>query len=142
MNVKHFLCVNFVNQSIKIKKPFKFPSILLTENYFLRTFFRGPFRRGPFFRGLLTGDFFPGDLFSRETFFRKLFVRGFFSRRPFFGDHSSGDRFSGTFFAYPIPRTLNCGKTVSAGICSEDLFSGNLLFRGFFSGTFLEDIFF
>ena len=39
------------NLSIKIKKLFKFPSILLTENNFLTTFSRGPFFQGPFFRG-------------------------------------------------------------------------------------------
>ena len=35
------------NQSIKIKKSFKFPSILLTENNFWRTFFRGLFSAYP-----------------------------------------------------------------------------------------------
>ena len=43
------VCV-YWNQSIKIKKSLKFPSILLTENNFWRTFFRRSIFRGSFFR--------------------------------------------------------------------------------------------
>ena len=50
-----------------MKKSFKFPSILLTENNFWRTFFRGPIFRGQFFRG---------------PFFRGPFFRGLFFRVP------------------------------------------------------------
>ena len=56
-------CVSW-NQSIKIKKSFKFPSILLTANNVCRTVFRGPIFRGPFFRRpFFRGPFFRGPFF-------------------------------------------------------------------------------
>ena len=88
---------------------FTFPSVLLTENNFLRRFFRGPFFRGPFFRGpFFRGPFFRGlpvyhffgDLFSKGPFFQGPFFREFFSPSTIFSgtfflrDHFSGDHFS------------------------------------------------
>ena len=84
------------NQSIKIKKSFKFPRIPLTANNFLRTFFPGTILPGTFFHGdfVSRGPFFLGP-FYRWPFFRGSFVQGFFSRGQFF---------RGFFFRVPKSR--------------------------------------
>ena len=66
---------------MRIKKSFEFPSILLTENNFLRTSFRGPFFRGRIFRGpFFRGPFFPGTIFPEPFFLGTIFPGDHFSR--------------------------------------------------------------
>ena len=63
-----------------MQKSFKFPSILLTEKNFRRTFswgpiFRKPIFRGPFFREpIFRGPFFPVTIFPGTIFPRTVLV--------------------------------------------------------------------
>ena len=82
-----------------------FSFILLTENNFWRTFFRGPFFSRTIFPGtifprtIFPGTIFPGTNFPGTNFPGTNFPGTIFPGTIFLGDHFSGDHLSrGPFF--------------------------------------------